>query len=195
MLLRYLPTSPVRCPESCNHVANVDSSSPRLRKRTAPPSGTSLAHMRWLWEYWPRRAVAREGQQSDRVTRALSKVTPSPIIRERITGMRDSILSSMSSVMTNTMFGLSSVDRSRVASPERAEASVSAPPALLSALPTPQPAARNSVKASDNTTARNALMSEPQPWLHILQRSAVAFQLSATNEQPTAPDVRVESLS
>jgi hypothetical protein len=109
----------------------------------------------------------------------LSKVTPSPITRERTTGIRDSIPSSMSSVITNTMFGLSSVDRSRVASPERAEALGPATLASLSASPTPQPAARNSVKARDTMIARNTLMRVPQPWLHILQWSAVAFQQAA----------------
>src|SRR5215212_1829663 len=168
MLLRYLPTSPVRCPESCSHVANVDSSSPRLRKRTAPPSGTSLAAIWWLWGYCPRRAVAREGQQRDCVTKALSKVTPSSIMRERTTGIRASIFSSMSSVITNTMFGLSSADRSPIASPERAEASGPAMPTSLPASPRPQPVARNSIKARDTMAARNTLIQYPHPWHHIL---------------------------
>jgi hypothetical protein len=112
--------------------------------------------MRWLWEYWPRRAVAREGQHRDWVTNALSKVRPSSIMRDRTTGIRRSIFSSMSSVITNTMFGLSSADGSLAVSPGRTEASGSPSP-------TPQPAARNSIKARDTMAARNALIEYPKP--------------------------------
>src|SRR5215212_6862748 len=124
--------------------------------------------MRWLWGYWPRRVVTREGQHRDLVTKALSKVTPSSTMRNRTTGIRASIFSPMSSVIMNTMFGLLSADRSPIASPERAEALGAAPPTPLSVSPAPQPAARNSIKARDTKAARNVLVQDSQPWHHIL---------------------------
>ncbi len=63
----------------------------------------------WSWLYWPVRNVARDGAQSEKLAKLLSKVVPDPP-RSRFTLSITRIDSTVwSSVMITTMFGRTAV--------------------------------------------------------------------------------------
>jgi hypothetical protein len=65
-----------------------------------------LDHTPVLWEYWPLRMVAREGQQSALETKAFEKLMPLALSTERVFGMYLRSSFRMSSVRMKTMLGL-----------------------------------------------------------------------------------------
>src|SRR5829696_7956331 len=87
----------------------VERSRPSLRNLPKPPSGGELPAMWVLWEYWPRRKVARLGQHRGSVTKALLKVVPSSMSRDFSSGITETACVSRSSVRMNTMLGRSRV--------------------------------------------------------------------------------------
>jgi hypothetical protein len=68
--------STVRYLSDCSQVAIVDFSRPKDLDLSKPPRDGKLVRVPWLWVYWPRRMVARDGQQTGSVTKAFSNVVP-----------------------------------------------------------------------------------------------------------------------
>src|SRR5215218_4920681 len=95
----------VSYPAALSQVAIVEFSSPSSRKFQNPPEGSTLTHTPWLWVYWPRRVVALEGQQSERVTHGLSNSTPWSTRSLCVFGMWARSRAFMSSASMNSMLG------------------------------------------------------------------------------------------
>src|SRR5215211_1983789 len=101
----------VSYPAALSQVAMVELSSPWSKKFQKPPEGSTLTHTWWLWVYWPRRMVALEGQQSERVTHGLVNSTPWSARRLWVLGMYLRLRSRcfMSSARMNRMLGFAAV--------------------------------------------------------------------------------------
>ncbi len=71
-----------------------------------PPAGGWLSSTPWLCAYWPVRNVARDGQQSGKLTKLFVNVTPRSAISDCTFPITDADAAVWSSVMITTTFGL-----------------------------------------------------------------------------------------
>ena len=78
-------------------------------------SGARCSSTPWLWAYWPVRNVARDGQQSEKLTKLFANVTPWSPISELTLCITFIDSRVWSSVSITTMFGLPCAAADRLA--------------------------------------------------------------------------------